>query len=99
MATRSTIAKRNEDGSITQIYCHWDGYVLGGVGETLFNHYNTPELVDQLIALGDLSSLREKPTPTEGEHTFDEPQADVTVAYHRDRGEEWKDTKPRVYHK
>lgn len=29
-------------------------------------------------------------------HSFDEPQDDVTVAYHRDRKEEWEQTKPLV---
>jgi len=26
MATRSNIGIVNEDGSVTGIYCHWDGY-------------------------------------------------------------------------
>lgn len=99
MATRSTIAKKNEDGTITQIYCHWDGYIKGGVGQTLVEKYNTPELIDQLLALGSLSSLRDKIAPTEGEHTFDNPQDDVTIAYNRDRGDEWSHTKPITYRK
>ena len=31
-----------------------------------------------------------------GKHSFDRPQMDVVVAYHRDRGENWEITKPRV---
>ena len=38
MATRSFIGKLNHDGSITVVYCHWDGYPEG-VGETLVKHY------------------------------------------------------------
>jgi hypothetical protein len=29
-------------------------------------------------------------------HTYDTPVKGVTVAYHRDRGEDWKDVKPDV---
>ena len=48
-----------------------------------------------MIKLGDISSLREKLKPNKDlTHTFDEPQDDVTVAYHRDRDEKWEQTKP-----
>jgi hypothetical protein len=66
MATRSKIAIENQDGTVTAIYCHWDGYV-DGVGKTLFENYDREKL-EQLIELGDISSLGE---------TLDE-----TVAYH-----------------
>ena len=56
MGTRSTIAKENADGTITSIYCHWDGYPEG-VGQTLADHYTDPTKIDQLLALGDLSIL------------------------------------------
>ena len=72
MATRSRIAIENQDGTVKSIYCHWDGY-LGGVGKTLFNHYDKEKL-EKLIELGDISSL--------GESTED------TVAYARDRNED-----------
>ena len=74
MATRSKIAIENQDGTVTAIYCHWDGYV-NGVGKTLFENYDREKL-EQLIELGDISSLGE---------TLDE-----TVAYHRDNGEDLK---------
>jgi hypothetical protein len=87
MATRSFIGKLNHDGSITGVYCHWDGYPEG-VGETLAKHYTNVQKVDQLIDLGDISSLGPRVAPNEGEiHSFDFPAKDVTVAYHRDRGE------------
>ena len=77
MATRSRIAIENQDGTITSIYCHWDGGI-GTNGERLSQNYTTKELVNELIALGDISSL--------GETTED------TVAYARDQGEELNQT-------
>lgn len=56
MATRSTIALEYDDGSIRQIYCHWDGY-LQGVGKILLEHYSSPEKVEELLNLGDMSSI------------------------------------------
>ena len=56
MATRSLIGKLNSDGTVTHIYCHWDGYPSHN-GFLLQEHWDTPYKVDQLLALGDLSSL------------------------------------------
>ena len=56
MATRSTIAIKQNDGEYKQIYCHWDGY-LSNNGLILLKNYDTPEKVRQLIWLGSLSSL------------------------------------------
>ena len=57
MATRSTIALEFADGTVGQIYCHWDGS-LAHNGKILLNHYMDPFKVRQLIDLGTLSSLR-----------------------------------------
>jgi hypothetical protein len=86
MATRSTIAVQLTDGTVHQVYCHWDGY-LEGVGSTLESHYNTTAQAKKLVSLGSISSLGPLVKPT-GPHTFEEPQQFVTVAYARDRGEE-----------
>jgi hypothetical protein len=89
MSTRSRIAIENQDGSVTSIYCHFDGYPEG-VGETLVVHYTDPEKVKELIALGDLSYLTSKLTPDPGvAHTFNNPAFNITLAYHRDRGEDF----------
>lgn len=93
MGTQATIARHNEDGTFDTIYLHYDGYT-----EHAFNilrqHYNTQELVDALIELGDLSSLNERIAPDAGEdHTFMSPVRGVTIAYHRDRGEDRARTK------
>lgn len=72
MATRSNIGILETDGSVNYIYCHWDGYPEG-VGKTLTENYTTTEMVEALLSLGDISTLGE--------------DLDLTVAYHRDRGE------------
>lgn len=87
MATRSTIAIRRDDLTMTKIYCHWDGYIEHN-GVILQEYYNTPDKVEELLKLGNLSSLGEKINP-EGEHSFDHPEEDVCIAYHRDRGEDF----------
>jgi hypothetical protein len=74
MATRSRIAIENQDGSVTSVYCHWDGHIETN-GVILNENYNTKEKVEALIALGYLSSL--------------DKTLEKTVAYARDRGEEF----------
>ena len=57
MGTRSTIAIEYADGTVHQVYCHWDGY-LEHNGKILQEHYSDPAKLRELINLGDLSSLR-----------------------------------------
>ena len=59
-------------GSITSIYCH-NGAGPGSMGRLLETIYNTPDKVQDLLELGDISYL--------GRDLLE------TVAYHRDRGE------------
>jgi hypothetical protein len=56
MGTRSTIALEFADGTVEQVYCHWDGY-LAHNGQILFQYYSDPFKLRDLIDLGDLSSL------------------------------------------
>jgi hypothetical protein len=86
MATRSRIAIETPDGIVKSIYCHWDGYPEGN-GVRLREHYQDRKKVEELIKLGSLSYLEVEVHPT-GPHSFERPQSGVTVAYHRDRGEE-----------
>lgn len=72
MSTRSRIGIENLDGTVTSVYCHFDGYFSNN-GVILQKEYQDEEKVKQLIALGDLSSLHET---IEG-----------TTAYCRDRDE------------
>jgi hypothetical protein len=90
MATRSTISVQHKDGSISSIYCHWDGYPSHHA-PILLGHYNSLELAEQLVSGGSLSLLEESIAPT-GNHTFDNPQDGVCIYYGRDRGE--KNTDP-----
>ena len=60
MSTRCRIAIEH-DGKFESIYCHHDGY-LEYVGKKLLKHYNTPERVRELMALGDISSLGNEPS-------------------------------------
>ena len=89
MSTRSYIAKQIGENQYKTIYCHSDGYLMYN-GALLIDHYNTPEKVDELLTLGDLSVLDTKLYPDpEQPHGFnyDERQEGVTVAYARDRGD------------
>lgn len=95
MATRSTISLEFADGTIGQVYCHWDGY-LAHNGKMLQEYYSNPFILRDLIDLGSLSSLR----PTIGtKHPFSMFEANMTqdeyanlyrdmcTFYERDRGE------------
>jgi hypothetical protein len=105
MGTRSTIALEFADGSVGQVYCHWDGY-LDHNGRILNDHYSDPIKLRNLIDLGDLSSLG----PEIGDkHEFDcpykygtpeakawhEQNHKVCTFYGRDRGE--TDTQVRMF--
>jgi len=87
MSTRSNIAIYNrETGRIKKVYCHSDGYFEWN-GAILLRYYNTPELAQALVDLGDLSCVYKRLSPI-GLHTFDNSEEGVTIAYHRDRDED-----------
>ena len=75
MATRSIIAKLDDNG-LEAIYCHNDGY-LSNNGKILDQHYADKDKVNELLAGGDISSLKD---------TIED-----TIFYMRDRGEENKE--------
>ena len=54
MATRSRIGIELSDGSVLSAYHHWDGYPEW-LGRILKTHYNSEELVTELIDGGDMS--------------------------------------------
>ena len=78
MSTKSTIGIKRLDGSEDVIYCHWDGYISHN-GVYLQLYYDTPEKIEKLLKLGNISSLQET--------------IDKSHAYHRDGGEKWADGK------
>ena len=95
MATRSTIALEFADGTIGQVYAHWDGY-LAHNGKMLLEYYSNPFILRDLIDLGSISSL----APTIGtKHAFSHYDNNMTLVefnnlygnmttfYGRDRGE------------
>lgn len=98
MATRSTIALEYADGTVGQVYCHWDGY-LSNNGKILLNNYTDPFKVRELIDLGYVSSLGAE---IGVKHPFDAPglfndavyneykatYGNMCKFYGRDRGEE-----------
>ena len=92
MSTHSAIGILNEDGTISAVYCHNNGYPSGSkfdVGVLLQKHYHDEKKVLELMQLGDLSELGKDVNPDPAvEHTWDNPQEGVTIAYHRDRGDE-----------
>ena len=84
MATRFTVGKEMKDGSIRSIYGHWDGYPAH-VGKILNEHYTNRSKIDQLLTLGDLSSLDKN---IGEKHDFDSYQPDTWCTFYgRDRGE------------
>ena len=100
MGTRSRIGVMHGD-NVKSVYCHWDGY-LEHNGAILQEHYDSVK-ANQLVALGDLSSLK----PNIGEkHAFSQFELraeevagykllteNMCTFYGRDRGEtgtEWK---------
>ena len=92
MATRSRIGILNADGTVTSVYCHWDGFPSHN-GKILREHYNTPEAVKELLMGGDMSVLAPKCSKPEG-HSYDNPVKGYVIYYGRDRGD--LDTKARV---
>ncbi len=60
MSTIARIGIKNSDGTVTSIYCHNDGHLVG-VGECLLNNYKTEEKINKLMKLGDISALGTEP--------------------------------------
>ena len=98
MGTRSMIAIENPNSkAVKSIYCHWDGY-LEHNGSILEKHYSNSPKVNNLIALGDLSSLRPEigvkhlfsslELPKEEREAHEEAVKDMCTFYTRDRGED-----------
>ena len=108
MATRGTIAMVRNDGCVVQVYSHWDNY-LENNGRLLVQYYNTQEKVEELLSLGDISSLGSCIGERHPFDTFNQERMSAedlaldarakeegwTLYYGRDRGE--ADTQARVF--
>jgi hypothetical protein len=95
MGTRSTIALEFADGTVEQVYCHWDGY-LAHNGQILLNHYSDPFKLRDLIDLGGFSSLCDSVEETKqgaytqrGEELSIEKYKDIEDYYKNVCGEEY----------
>jgi hypothetical protein len=83
--------------TVRAVYCHWDGY-LEHNGAILLKHYAASPKVNNLIALGDLSSLRPEigvqhafsslDVPKQEQEAYDKEHGNSCTFYSRDRGED-----------
>ena len=107
MGTRSTIALEFADGTVQEVYCHWDGY-LSHNGAILQEHYSDPFKLRDLIDLGGLSKLGpevgvKRPFDNPGKYgspeyiAFQNLYANQCTFYTRDRGERLQVNKFKDY--
>ena len=99
MGTHSRIGVMHGD-KVKSIYCHWDGY-LEHNGQVLEQYYDSAK-ANNLVALGDMSTLRPQigekyafsqfDLPPEEVEAYKELTQDWCTFYGRDRGElsTWK---------
>ena len=83
MGTRSAIGYKLPNGKIRAKYCHWDGYVEGGVGQTLQESYQAAFKIGRMVELGDMSTLA--------------AEIDDCEFYGRDRGDSPRDVDAQDY--
>ena len=96
MSTNSTIAIKTDNG-YEAIYCHNDGY-FDYMYPMLDTWYNSQERAEALVSLGDASFIAKRLAPSQDStHHFDHPEKDVSIFYHRDRGEPWHQNEPNFY--
>ncbi len=95
MGTRSTIAIEFADNSVSQIYCHWDGY-LENNGQILRDNYTDPFKVRELIDLGDFSALRDTVEETK-EGCYSQRGEDCTARRYMDVTEYFADCQQEEY--
>ena len=87
MSTNATISVRLlNDAGIRVIRNHWDGYP-SHLGTMLRDYYDTQELAEALVNLGDASIILQSIECPEG-HTFATPVDGHSIFYGRDRGED-----------
>ena len=100
MATRSRIGIQLADESILSVYCHWDGYPEFN-GVKLVEHFNSRDVVTELIDGGDISCLwtnagwQNELLTTTGPLTYASrgedcpPRHDVSAKTYLENGEEY----------
>lgn len=96
MSTNSTVAVKTDTG-YKAIYVHNDGY-FDYMYPMLDTWYSSQERAEDLVNLGDASFIAKRLVPSLGSgHSFDNPEKDVCIFYHRDRMEPWATEKPNFY--
>lgn len=103
MSTHAIIAldlkTGNESVDCAAIYCHNDGYP-SYLYHMLNNHYNDLDRVLDLISCGDASIIKKRLVPSENSgHSFSNPEKDVCIFYHRDRGDTWDEAAVAIFKK
>lgn len=80
MATRCNIMITSDWKNFASAYCHWDGG-LWGVGHLLNKDYNDTDTIMDLVALGDMSSLKEtvEETATDERNAYKECEGAVEM--------------------
>lgn len=86
MSTHFTVAVQNEDGSVRQVYGHFDGYVAHA-GRILLEHYSDRAKLNKLIDEGEISVLDKEIGEKHAFNSAERPEG-VCTFYHRDRDEE-----------
>lgn len=94
MGTNATLVVQLADGNYKVSSVNYDGYPSYAL-RMLREHYNDYDKAVELINLGALSILAESIECPEG-HCFNTPVDGHTIAYGRDRGEDWHLVKPRI---
>jgi hypothetical protein len=95
MSTNSTVAVKTDTG-YKSVYVHWDGY-FSYMYPMLSENYGSQERAEALVSFGDASFIDKRIMPSQGSgHSFANPEEDVCIFYHRDRGESWEHNKPKV---
>ena len=95
MGTRSTIAIEFADNSVSQVYCHWDGY-LENNGQILETYYMDPFKVRSLVELGGFSSLRETVAET-AEGVYSQRGEEVAINRYKDADEYFAECQQEEY--
>lgn len=67
MGTGCLIALEHPDGTITYVYCHFDGH-MAVTGKILYQHYTSRPQVEALIEKGSMTALK---LPSENMRRYD----------------------------
>ena len=96
MSTRSVIGILNEDGTVTSVYSHYDGYPEHN-GYFLKKYFDTTEKVQNLISNGDISSLVSNQNWKREKHPMINNKQVLKTLYYVDRPEPWENIKPQKH--